>query len=220
MAKTLGKEGNDVKKKGLALVLALTLLVVSAVAGTLAWLTAKSDTVVNTFTTSDITVKLEETKGTTTAGGKEFKMIPGYDIAKDPKAWVVKGSEDCYLFVKLDWANNTYTSGEATKSYLTWAIADGWTRLAQDKDGKPITDLVYYRTVTSTQMSGDDGKTNAFPVLAGNKVTVSGEITKTQMNAFTTANLPKLTITAYASQYYKSAGVKFEPAEAWANVTP
>ena len=49
------------KKKGLALVLALTLLVVGAVAGTLAWLTAKSDTVVNTFTTSDITVKLKET---------------------------------------------------------------------------------------------------------------------------------------------------------------
>ena len=51
------------KKKGLALVLALTLLVVGAVAGTLAWLTAKSDTVVNTFTTSDITVKLKETTG-------------------------------------------------------------------------------------------------------------------------------------------------------------
>ena len=35
------------KKKGLALVLALTLLVVGVVAGTLAWLTAKSDTVTN-----------------------------------------------------------------------------------------------------------------------------------------------------------------------------
>ena len=114
------------KKKGLALVLALTLLVVGVVAGTLAWLTAKSDTVVNTFTTSDIEVKLEETKGTTVTGGKEFKMIPGYELEKDPKAWVVAGSEDCYLFVKLDWANNTYTSGETTKNYLTWAIADGW----------------------------------------------------------------------------------------------
>ena len=195
------------KKKGLALVLALTLLVISAVAGTLAWLTAKSDTVVNTFTTSDITVKLAESTGTS------YKMIPGYDIEKDPKAWVVKGSEDCYLFVKLDWANNTYTSGEATKSYLTWDIADGWTLV-------PGQNNVYYRIVASTQMSGDDGKTNAFPVLAGDKVTVSGEITKAQMNAFTAANLPKLTITAYASQLYKSAGEEFTAAEAWANVTP
>ena len=48
------------KKKGLALFLALTLLVVGVVAGTLAWLTAKSDVVTNTFTTSDIKVELKE----------------------------------------------------------------------------------------------------------------------------------------------------------------
>ncbi len=201
------------KKKGLALVLALTLLVVGVVAGTLAWLTAKSDTVVNTFTTSDIEVKLEETKGTTVTGGKEFKMIPGYELEKDPKAWVVEGSEDCYLFVKLDWANNTYTSGETAKSYLDWAIADGWEPVTSETN-------VYYRTVTSAQMSSDNGATNAYPILAGNKVTVSGDITKEQMNAFTDATLPKLTITAYASQLHKNATTEFTAAEAWANVNP
>ena len=203
------------KKKGLAMVLALVLLAVCAVSGTLAWLTAKSDTVVNTFTTSDIKVKLEETKGTTATGGKEFKMIPGYDLEKDPKAWVVAGSEDCYLFVKLDWANNTYTSGETAKSYLDWAIADGWALVPGETN-------VYYRTVTSAQMSSDNGATNAYPVLAGNKVTVNGEITKEQMNALDAegAAKPTLTITAYASQLYKSAGVEFTPAQAWANVTP
>ena len=199
------------KKKGLALVLALTLLVVCVVAGTLAWLTAKSDTVVNTFTASDIEVKLEETKGTTVTGGKEFKMIPGYELEKDPKAWVVAGSEDCYLFVKLDWANNTYTSGETTKSYLDWAIADGWTLVPGETN-------VYYRTVTSAQMSSDDGATNAYPILAGNKVTVSGDITKEQMNAFTDATLPKLTITAYASQLHKNATETFSASEAWNNI--
>lgn len=199
------------KKKGLALVLALTLLVVGVVAGTLAWLTAKSDTVVNTFTTSDIEVKLEETKGTTVTGGKEFKMIPGYELEKDPKAWVVAGSEDCYLFVKLDWANNTYTSGETTKNYLTWAIADGWALVPSETN-------VYYRTVTSAQMSSDNGATNAYPILAGNKVTVSGDITKEQMNAFTDATLPKLTITAYASQLHKNATETFSASEAWNNI--
>ena len=199
------------KKKGLAMVLALVLLAVCAVSGTLAWLTAKSDTVVNTFTTSDIKVKLEETKGTTATGGKEFKMIPGYDLEKDPKAWVVAGSEDCYLFVKLDWANNTYTSGETAKSYLDWAIADGWALVPGETN-------VYYRTVTSAQMSSDKGATNAYPILAGNKVTVSGDITKEQMNAFTDATLPKLTITAYASQLHKNATETFDAATAWNNI--
>ena len=40
------------------------------------------------------------------------------------------------------------------------------------------------------------------------------------MDGLTTETLPKLTVTAYASQLYKSAGVEFTAAEAWANVTP
>ena len=193
------------KKKGLALVLALTLLVVGVVAGTLAWLTAKSDTVVNTFTTSDIEVKLEETKGTTVTGGKEFKMIPGYTISKDPKATVLSGSEECYLFVKLDKSANFDT-------YLEYVIADGWTKL----DG--VTDTVYYRVV--------DGTTNQigtpYSVLKDDQVTVKGSVTKEQMNALDAegAVKPTLTITAYASQLHKNATMEFTAAEAWANVNP
>ena len=187
------------KKKGLAMVLALVLLAVCAVSGTLAWLTAKSDTVVNTFTTSDIKVELKETTG------KEYKMIPGYTIGKDPKATVLAGSEECYLFVKLDKSTNF-------DDYLEYAIADGWTKL----DG--IADTVYYRVV--------DGTTNqigtAYSVLKDDQVTVLGTVTKADMEALNAegAVKPTLTITAYASQLYKSAGVEFTPAEAWANVTP
>lgn len=181
------------KKKTLALVLALTLVVVGVVSGTLAWLTAKSDVVVNTFTTSDIKVELKETTGT------EYKMIPGYTITKNPKATVLAGSEECYLFVKLDKSTNFDT-------YLEYVIADGWTKL----DG--VTDTVYYRKV----VTADIGK--AYSVLANDQVTVSGDITKEQMNALTDATLPKLTITAYASQLYKSAGVEFTAAEAWNNI--
>lgn len=191
------------KKKGLALVLALTLLVVCVVAGTLAWLTAKSDTVVNTFTTSDIEVKLEETKGTTVTGGKEFKMIPGYELEKDPKAWVVAGSEDCYLFVKLD-------KSASFDTYLEYVIADGWTKL----DG--VTDTVYYRVV--------DGTTNQigtpYSVLKDDQVTVKGSVTKEQMNALDAEDAvkPTLTITAYASQLHKNATETFSASEAWNNI--
>ena len=185
------------KKKGLALVLALTLLVVGVVAGTLAWLTAKSDVVTNTFTTSDIKVELKETTGT------EYKMIPGYTISKDPKATVLAGSEECFLFVKLDKSANFDT-------YLEYVIADGWTKL----DG--VTDTVYYRVV--------DGTTNQigtpYSVLKDDQVTVKGEVTKAMMDGLTTETLPKLTVTAYASQLHKNATTEFTAAEAWANVNP
>lgn len=195
------------KKKGLALVLALALMVVGAVAGTLAWLTATSDTVTNTFTTSDITVKLAETKGQGTSNEKMFKMIPGYEIEKDPKAWVVSGSEDCYLFVKLEKSGNF-------DQFLTYQMAEGWEQVPGETN-------VYFREVTSSQMSEDNGETHAFPVLADNKVTVSGDITKAQMNALDAgAAKPTLTITAYASQLHKNATDKFTAAEAWANVKP
>lgn len=187
------------KKKGLTLVLALTLLVVGVVAGTLAWLTAKSDVVTNTFTTSDIKVELTETTGT------NYKMIPGYTITKDPKATVLTGSEECYLFVKLEKSTNFDT-------YLTYEMADGWMEL------EGVADKVYYRVV--------DGTTNqigtAYSVLKDDQVTVNGSVTKEQMNALDngTAVKPTLTFTAYASQLYKNATTKFTPAEAWANVNP
>lgn len=192
------------KKKTLALLLSLVLVFGVIAGGTLAWLTAQSDTVVNTFTTSDINVKLAESKGVTTADGKSFKMVPGKSIEKDPKAWVVAGSEDCYLFVKLDWENNE------NKQYLDWDIAEGW-RLVPNQTN------VYYRVVTASQMSNDNGATNSYPVLKNNTVTVSGNITKAQMNAFTDATLPKLTVTAYASQLYNN-NTQFTPEAAWSNV--
>ena len=191
------------KKKGLALVLALTLLVVGVVAGTLAWLTAKSDVVTNTFTTSDIKVELKETTGT------EYKMIPGYTISKNPKATVLAGSEECYLFVKLDKSANF-------DAYLEYAVAEGWTQLNADKDGNPITDLVYFREV----LTADIG--TAYSVLANDQVTVKDSVTKEQMNDLDAegAAKPTLTITAYASQLHKNATTEFTAAEAWANVNP
>ena len=180
------------KKKSLALVLALTLLVVGVVAGTLAWLTAKSDVVTNTFTTSEIKVKLEETTG------EEYKMIPGYTISKDPKATVLTGSEKCYLFVKLDKSANFDT-------FLTYEMAEGWTLVPSETN-------VYFRKV----LTADIG--TAYSVLKGDQVTVRGEVTKAMMYGLTTETLPKLTVTAYASQLHKNATETFSASDAWNNI--
>lgn len=188
------------KKKTLALLAALVLVIGCIIGGTLAWLTAKSDVVTNTFTTSDINIKLEETKGTAVTGGKEFKMIPGYSISKDPKATVVAGSEECFLFVKLEKSANF-------NDYMTYEIADDWKALTG-------VDGVYYRKVHTADMG------NPYSVLKDDQVTVKDTVTKSMMNGLTEDTYPKLTITAYASQLHKNATTEFTAAEAWAKVNP
>lgn len=189
------------KKKTLALVLALTLVVVGVVSGTLAWLTAESETVTNTFTTSDIKVELKESTG------NEYKMIPGYTIEKDPVVWVKNGSEECWLFVKLTKSTNFDT-------YLEYTVADGWAQLEKDKDGEDIDDLIYYRKVGLAQIGA------GHHVLKDDQVTVKGAVTKAMMEELNAdgAVKPTLTITAYASQLHKNATTEFSVAEAWANV--
>lgn len=195
-------------KKSIALVLAAVLLIVATVGGTLAWLTATSDTVTNTFTTSDIKVKLEETTGT------EYKMIPGYELAKNPKATVETGSEPCWLFVKIDVTNNTYGSGDSAVNYLTYEVdtSEGqWTKLT----GEGVTGEVYYRKVETANIG------TAYSVLKGDKVTVNGAVTKEMMTAAETSK-PTLTFTAYASQLYKNSNTtdnEFTALEAWNNIT-
>lgn len=184
----------SVGMKTFVAMLALVLVIGCAVGGTVAWLTAQTGPVVNTFTTSDIKVELKETP-------KEYKMIPGYTISKDPTATVLDGSEECYLFVKLEKSQNFDT-------YLKYDIADGWKKL----DG--VTDTVYYRVVDGT--TNQIGK--AYSVLKDNQVTVKGEVTKAMMDGLTTETLPKLTVTAYASQLYKNANEKFSASDAWNNI--
>ena len=191
------------KKKSLALVLALAMIVVCVVGGTLAWLIATTGSVTNTFTYGDINIKLEETDATVSADGsatKEFKMIPGYTIAKDPKVTVLAGSEKCYLFVKVVKSANFDT-------FMTYDMADGWTALAGVNG-------VYYRVVDTADMG------TAYSVLANDQVTVRGNVTKTMLNALTEATQPTLTFTAYACQYNSSNGTPFAVADAWAKVNP
>ena len=85
----------SVSMKTFVAMLALVLVIGCAVGGTVAWLTAQTGPVVNTFTYGDIDITLGETTG------NNYKIIPGVDIEKDPKVTVKKGSEACWLFVKV-----------------------------------------------------------------------------------------------------------------------
>lgn len=183
------------KKRTMALLAAVLLVVGVAIGGTLAWLTAQSDTVTNTFTTSDINITLAETTG------NEYKMIPGHTITKDPKVTVTAGSEDCYLFVKLEKLNNY-------NDYLTYTVDDTlWQPVPNETD-------VYYRKVPKEEVGTD------YYILKDNQVSVKGEVTKEMMNSLTEATYPQLKITAYATQLYENNNTEFEVEDAWKKVKP
>lgn len=197
-----GKYANrkGIATKAMVMILAVMLIVGISVGGTLAWLSDSTTEVKNTFTTSDIDIELNETTG---GENKEFKMVPGYTIEKDPTVKVIKGSEKCYLFVKVEKSENFDT-------FMTYEMADGWIQL-MDKNGAKVVN-VFYRVVDAAEADA------SFSVLENNQVSVEETVTKEQMNALTTTTYPTLTVTAYASQYMKNASENFEAYEAWGNV--
>lgn len=178
------------RNRRIALTVCLMLAVMAvSVGGTIAWLTAQTAPVTNTFTAGDINITLAETT-------KDYKMVPGNTIAKDPKVTVKGGSEACWLFVKVVKANGF-------DAFMTYSMANGWTALTG-------VDGVYYREVSAAEAD------TSFDVLAGNQVTVKTDVTKTQLNALTENTQPKLTFTAYAVQKDNVANAT----AAWAKVNP
>lgn len=223
-------------KKSAALVLAGVMLVGGVAGGTLAWLTDKSGTVENTFHTSNIGVGLEETR-------RDYQMIPGWTIEKDPVAYVETGSEDCYLFIKVEESSEKITVGteeHTFEDFLGYSIDSQWTELEKDKDGNDISG-VYYMVIDADAKKGKEKKyhilgegsytdTEGVEYSWGDdQVLTKPEVTKEMMDAVTT-NQPKLTFTAYAVQLWKSnkpinmddadavENAKFTAAEAWAKV--
>lgn len=185
------------KKRTIALLLAVVLVIGCVVGGTIAWLTDSTTPVKNTFTTSDVDITLEESEDL------DLQMIPGCTIEKDPVVTVLADSEKCWLFVQVDESTNF-------DDFMTYAIAEGWTA-GTGTDGIP-TD-VYYRSV---EASADN---QSFGVLANDQVLVKGEVTKAQMNALEEegATLPTLIFTAYACQAANGEN-EFTAAEAWAKI--
>lgn len=224
--------------KAVALALTVVLLIGGTVGGTLAWLLAASDPVVNTFTTSDINIELTETK-------KDFKMVPGWTIDKDPKVIVKADSEDCYVFLTVEETNGkgTVVKSDGKSENVTYefdtlidydidGVVDGvdqengnWTKL-KDKDGK-VVDGVYYciaRDIKADRtikvLAGGEVEINDVTYSWGpEQVLVLPTVTKEMMNALEAdgAVLPALTFKAYAVQLNKSNETPFKPWEAWAN---
>lgn len=187
------------KAKRILLSAASMMLVATlSVAGTVAYLQDSSDDVVNTFSTNNVNVKLEETTG------DDYNIIPGTSETKDPKV-TVDNSVDAYVYIVVT---------DNTDGLVTYEIdEDIWTPLTVGEDENTVTvNDVYYREV------GANETTKEFYVLEGNKVSYSPDLTNDDMPE----NSVSLTFTAYAIQKINGDSAEegngysyFTPAEAY-----
>ena len=184
------RNSNGISARVLVMAVALTLIIGGIIGGSVAWLTAVSPEVTNTFTVGNIEIDLDETV-------REYKMVPGNTLDKDPEVIVKAGSEACWLFVKI-------TESPNLRDFIDYSVRTGegeWKKL-EDADN------VYYREVEATTTD------KSFYVLTGNQVSVKDNVTKDQLQTVKTENKPTLTFVAYAVQKDNVETV----AEAWAKV--
>lgn len=122
-------------RKVLTLALCAVLLVVASVGVTVAYLTANTEVATNTFTVGKVAITLDETDvdvygdkdGETRVLANTYKLLPGHDYTKDPVVHVAKGSEECYLFVKVV---DEIADIEADTTVAAQMTANGWTKVA------------------------------------------------------------------------------------------
>lgn len=183
-----------VGKRSVAALAAVILVIGCVLGGTLAYLVSKPAAKTNVFTVGKVEADLTETD-------RQYHIVPGSNIPKDPTASVEAGSEDCYLFVKVEekhWPNATEANSDARK--VDWKIADGWEPVAGETN-------VYVRVVKKADAE------RSFPILENNQVTVSANLTKGDLTTYygETAVKPELTFTVYAVQQANVGSV----AQAW-----
>ena len=176
--------------KVLLIMLCAVVLVVLSVAGTLAYLSMKTNTVTNTFTAGDISITHSHTA---TLDGA--KIIPGQEYVVDPVVTVAAGSEACWLFIKVDKMTGFDT-------YFNYTIANGWNQL----DGNSN---VYWRTVSATAEQAASFALFA-PRGENTQATLCASMNLTKEQCKTLSG--SLSFTAYAVQF---SGVSSETA-AWA----
>lgn len=206
------KQKKHCKSKLFLMLTALTLVLCTIITGTVAWLIADTDPVINTFTYGDINILLDETDtnkdGDNNPNTNNYAMMPGNPITKDPKVTFKANSENAWLFVKLEKSSNFDDFMEYTVLLDDPATTEveGWIAL-ENNEG------VYYRSVDKADADAE------YFVIENNTVTVKDTVTKEMLNALDVNganNYPTLTVTAYAVQRDERIA---SASDAWGKIT-
>lgn len=238
-------------RKYLALALAAVLLVGCTIFGTMAWLSAQTESVTNTFSPSTVGLELKESplkrdKDNKVVDGISiekvdaddtnwkyrevgedgYKLIPGFYLEKDPAVKVTKGSEKCFVFVKIEEENNTAKTTDKDDnpiSYIEYEIGSNWTPVkALNEDGiesdKVVPGVYVYTDENGGIVDASNGSVYLEQIFAEDKVSVNELLTLEDMKQ-AAEKKPHLVLTAYATQAMKSNNEAFTPAKAWTNAS-
>lgn len=186
------------KKKALIIVSTVIVLALLATASvTVAWLTAKSSTVTNTFTVGKIEIELKEHEYSNGVlipskevdSNDTYKVVPGSTEKKDPFVRVKSVSEKCFVYAKV--INNlVIDKNEVAKCN----ISSDWKLIGESKDAETGVTTYLYRYSKVVYAQSNDFVTA--PVF--NSVTYDGEaITMENIN---TLKDKTIVINAYAHQ--------------------
>lgn len=177
-------------KKALILALSFVLIFSAVTATTYSWLSSQSETVMNTFAGGAITVTIDEAQvdphGKKIPNGERvisnnYKYVAGSVLDKDPTPTILKGSDECYVFLCVE--------NELPDMFTTNTDEISWTKVTK-KDNKTL--YMYFETVDA-ENAEDDIVLN--PIFT--QVTVSKELTQDDIAQF---GEKALNVTAYAIQ--------------------
>ena len=177
----------EINKRAVIAVVATVCVLSVGVGSVIAYFSSISGPVVNTFTVGEVKINLTETTGDT------YQLIPGAAVEKNPVVTVKGGSEECYVYVRLE------RTGDLD-SYVTYQLADGWYNLGG-------IDGVYYRLVEGS------GVNKNYHVFENDRLTVRNNLTKEKMAQIDESSC-KMVVTAYAIQ---TTGIE-SPSDGWYNL--
>lgn len=175
------------KKKLITAMISLLCVVTLGVGSVIAYFSSHSGPVINTFTVGEVEIDLAETTG------DSYQLIPGATVSKDPVVTVLAGSEDCYVYVRLE---RTSRADE----FLTYELEEGWTILGG-------IDGVYYRHVPHAAVN------MKYHVFANDQIMVNNTVTEEKLAQLGEEGCT-MTVTAYAIQ---TQGIE-SPSDGWYNL--
>jgi len=182
---------SKIRKLMMASLLLIVVVMISA-SSTISWLSSQSETVVNTFAGGAISIILDEalvsTDGKKVTGenakrvtANTYKYKAGATLDKDPTPTVLKGSEECYVFLCVD--------NELSDKFSINYDTQSWLQAAK-KDSQTV--YIYKTKINALEA---DSNVQLNPIFT--KISVSTTLTSQDI-----ADLGerKLSITAYAVQ--------------------